>query len=72
VVDSRRPVRRSGIRGCRTGISVAWVVIPLWLLLFGFAMPGIEPRALCRLVPCAMKLCPQPCLLGTVMIHCFS
>jgi hypothetical protein len=29
VVDSRRPVRRSGIRGCRTGISVAWVVIPL-------------------------------------------
>lgn len=69
MVDSRRSVHRSGIRGCRREVSAAWFVIPPCLLLFGFAMPGTESRASCRLVPCAVKLCPQPCLLVTVMTH---
>lgn len=68
MVDSRS-ARRSGIQGCRTDGSVAPVVKPLCLLLFSFAMSGTEPRASCRVVPCAVKLCPQPCLLVTVMIH---
>lgn len=32
MVDSRKSVHRSGIGGCRTDVSVAWVVRPLCLL----------------------------------------